>query len=64
MRSPTRYRDGKAPKTPWCVQCGLERRASVSVGLDEDGQPACREHVAKLELEHPTPKPEQEVSAV
>lgn len=47
-RKPAVYRDGRAPRTPWCVQCGLERRASVSIGVDEDDQPACQQHVAKV----------------
>jgi hypothetical protein len=58
VRSPTRYRDGKAKI--WCTQCGLGRVATEAVGRDEDDNPACREHL----LESSSTTPEQEVSAV
>ncbi len=53
-QKPTTYRTGKAPKTTWCIACGIQRRASVAVGVNEDGDPCCQEHVAKQTSEAPT----------
>jgi outer membrane biosynthesis protein TonB len=31
----------------WCLQCGEESRPQPSVGVDEDGEPACMMHAVK-----------------
>ena len=61
---PSTYRDGKAPRTPWCIQCGIQRIGTPAVGVDEDDQPACQQRVAKPESEPPTPEPAEVEAAV
>ena len=31
----------------WCHECGIERKAVLAVGKDEDGAPACLEHAQR-----------------
>lgn len=31
----------------WCVQCGVDHKPMMAIGLDEDGEPACLVHQAR-----------------
>jgi len=31
----------------WCIQCGVEKRATLAVGKDEEGAPACVQHAQR-----------------